>query len=260
MAGINRNKIQRHSIAMNSIKNILARIFALWAIIIFISSMLLIYIPFLISGLWPEPKKTIGFIRLSRLWMKIFFTLTGVRRVFKGKENFKKGENYIVLCNHNTFMDVPLSSPGIPGANKTIAKIEMTKIPLFGIMYKRGSVLVNRKSEESRKTSFNKMKEILQLGMHMCIYPEGTRNKTKEPLQKFHDGAFKLATDTGHAIMPALMFNTSEVLPNNKTFYYWPTKVEMHFLEPVPVASLTAEQLKEKVFILMRDYYVQHKD
>ena len=245
---------------MSIIKNIGARIFACWAIIIFILSMLLIYIPFLISGLWPEPKRTYLFISLSRVWMKIFFTLTGVRRVFKGKENFRKGDNYIVLCNHNTFMDVPLSSPGIPGANKTIAKIEMTKIPLFGILYKRGSVLVDRKSEESRKTSFNKMKEVLRMGMHMCIYPEGTRNKTKEPLQRFHDGAFKLAVDTGHAVMPAVLFNTAKVLPNNKTFYYWPAKVEMHFLEPVPVDSLTAEQLKEKVFNRMKDYYVQHLD
>ena len=245
---------------MKIIKNILARIFALWAIIIFISSMLLIYIPFLITGLWSEPKKTYLFINLSRVWMKIFFTLTGVRRVFKGRENFAQGENYIVLCNHNTFMDVPLSSPGIPGANKTIAKIEMARIPLFGILYKRGSVLVDRKSEESRKASFNKMKEVLQLGMHMCIYPEGTRNKTKEPLQRFHDGAFRLAVDTGHSIMPVLLFNTSIVLPNNKSFYYWPTKVEMHFLEPVPVGSLTAEQLKEKIFTLMKEYYVQHKD
>ena len=243
---------------MKLIKNILAGIFALWAIVIFILSMLLIYIPFLISGSWPEPKRTYLFISLSRVWMKIFFALTGVRRVFKGKEHFKEGENYIVLCNHNTFMDVPLSSPGIPGANKTIAKIEMAKIPLFGIMYKRGSVLVDRKSEESRKTSYNKMKEVLRMGMHMCIYPEGTRNKTKEPLQRFHDGAFKLAVDTGHAVMPAVLFNTAKVLPNNKSFYYWPTKVEMHFLEPVPVDALTLEQLKEKVFTLMKEYYVQH--
>ena len=123
---------------MTVIKNILARIFAIWAMIIFIVSMLLIYLPFLITGLWPEPKRTILFIRLSRIWMKVFFTLSGVRRKFVGRENFQHGEAYVVVCNHNSFMDVPLSSPGIPGANKTIAKKEMAKIPLFGIMYQRG--------------------------------------------------------------------------------------------------------------------------
>jgi 1-acyl-sn-glycerol-3-phosphate acyltransferase len=239
------------------IKEILGRLFALWALVIFILSMLLIYIPFLLSGLWPEPKRTVSFIRISRVWMKIFFTLTGVRRIFKGKEHFKKGENYIVLCNHNSFMDVPLTSPGIPGANKTIAKSEMAKIPLFGILYKRGSVLVNRKSEEDRKASFAKMKKVLAMGLHMCIYPEGTRNKTTEPLQRFHDGAFRLSTDTGKSILPAVIFYTAKVLPR-KPFYFWPHKVEMHFLEPVPVGLQTADQLKEKVFNLMKEYYVQH--
>lgn len=245
---------------MKLIKNILGRVFALWAMLVFIITMLLIYIPFLITGLYPEPKCTIRFIALSRIWMKVFFTLTGVRRIFKGKENLKPGENYIVICNHNTFMDVPLSSPGIPnGGNKTIAKIEMAKIPLFGIIYKRGSVLVDRKSEESRKKSFLQMKEVLDMGMHMCIYPEGTRNKTKEPLQKFHDGAFKLAMDTGKSILPAVIFYSKDVLPPDKTFYYWPHKIEMHFLPPLsPSQFSSTEALKQKAFDVMKEHYINN--
>ena len=189
--------------------------------LVFVATMLLIYIPFLLTGLWKEPKRTIYFISLSRIWMKVFFVLTGVRRIFKGGQNFKKGENYIVVCNHNTFMDIPLSSPGIPGkGNKTIAKAELARIPLFGIIYTRGSVLVDRKSEESRKLSFTKMKEVLDMGLHMCIYPEGTRNKTTEPLTRFHDGAFRLAVSSGKSILPAVIFYSRKVLPPSKTFYF----------------------------------------
>ena len=243
---------------MRIIRNILGRIFAFWALLVFVITMLLIYIPFLISGLWKEPKRTVLFILLSRIWMKAFFTLTGVRRIFKGRENFRKGENYIVVCNHNTFMDIPLSSPGIPGGNKTIAKAEMAKIPLFGIMYQRGSVLVDRKSEESRKASFGKMKEVLKMGLHMCIYPEGTRNKTDQPLQRFHEGAFRLSVETGHAVLPAVIFYSKKVLPPRPRFFFWPHKVEMHFLPAYYPERLTSEQLKEKVFAAMWDYYVQH--
>ena len=110
-----------------------------------------------------------------------------------GKENFKRGENYIVASNHNSYMDVPLTTPFIPGPNKTIAKSELAKVPLFGLIYQRGSILVDRKSEKSRRESYVKMKEVLDQGLHMCIYPEGTRNTTGEPLKSFHDGAFKLA-------------------------------------------------------------------
>jgi 1-acyl-sn-glycerol-3-phosphate acyltransferase len=244
---------------MNIIKNILARIFALWALILFVVTMLIVFIPMLVIGLWPEPKRTRLFHRISQIWMGVFLPFTGVWIVKKGKEHFEKGETYIILCNHNTLMDVPITTPGIPGANKTIAKIEMSRMPIFGIIYKRGSVLVNRKSEESRKASYINMKEVLRMGMHMCIYPEGTRNKTQEPLQRFHDGAFRLAADTGNSILPAVLFNTAKVMPNNKIFYYWPGKIEMHFLVPVAVGSQTKEELKEKVFKLMKEYYVQHR-
>ena len=232
---------------------------ALWAIIVFAVSMLIFWIPIWVTGLWKEPKRTIYVFYVFRLWMAFFFILTGVRRKFVGKKNFNKGVAYIVVCNHNSYMDPPLSSPGIPGINKTIAKEEMAKIPLFGMVYRRGSVLVNRKSEESRRKSYLKMKEVLEMGFHMCIYPEGTRNKTNAPMTKFHDGAFKLAIDTGKQIMPAVMFNTAKVLPTHKPFFFWPQKVEMHFLPPVTIENKSATELKNEVYQLMESYYISHQ-
>jgi len=245
---------------MNFIRNILGRIFAFWALLIFVPTMLVAFIPIWAVGLWKEPKRTILFQHVSRVWMRVFFFLTGIRISIKGKKNFNPEETYVVVNNHNSLMDVPLTTPFIPGANKTIAKIEMARIPVFGLIYKRGSVLVDRKSEESRKNSFIQMKAVLGMGLHMCIYPEGTRNKTNEPLQRFHNGAFKLAVDTGKSILPAVIFNTAKVLPANKSFFFWPVKIKMHFLEPVAVGSLSVEQLKEKVFGLMKEYYVKNKD
>jgi 1-acyl-sn-glycerol-3-phosphate acyltransferase len=244
---------------MRIVKNIFGRIFALWAMIWFVSTMLILFIPILISGFWSEPKRTKYLCDISRLWMAFFYFITGIRLKIKGKENFKRGESYIVVCNHNTLMDPPISTPAIPGASKTIAKIEMSNIPIFGTIYKRGAVLVDRKNEESRKASYIKMKAVLDLGMHMCIYPEGTRNKTNEPLQRFHNGAFSLAVETGHSIIPSLLFNTKKILPNNKTFFFWPGKIEMHFLPPVSPSSKSIDQLREEVFNRMKDYYLQNQ-
>jgi len=189
--------------------------------------------------------------------MNVWLTLVGCPIKVIGKENFITGKTYIVTCNHNSLMDVPLSCPYIPGPNKTIAKNSFAKIPLFGFFYMKGSVLVDRKSEKSRRQSFEKMKEVLKKGMHMSIYPEGTRNRTPEPLKKFHDGAFKLATDTGCSIIPAIMFNTKNVLPTGKTFYFWPHKLEIHFLPAVSAGDEgTFSTLKEKVFMIMKDHYI----
>ncbi len=158
-------------------------------------------------------------------------------------------------------MDVPLSTPYIPGPNKTIAKKELAKIPIFGLIYRRGSILVDRNSDESRRKSFEEMKKVLETGMHMCIYPEGTRNKTSNPLKSFYDGAFKIASDTGHSIIPALIFNTEKVLPSNRKFFVWPSRVSIHFLPPVPVTkNQNVAALRDQVFKIMWDYYEEHKN
>jgi 1-acyl-sn-glycerol-3-phosphate acyltransferase len=243
---------------MNSIKKIAGKILAVWAMLIFIITMLIVLIPIWLTGLWKEPKRSHLMHAVYHIWMRVFLFLTGVRLKIKGKENFKKGETYIIVYNHNSFIDVPASVPFMPGANKTIGKAEMAKIPLFGLIYKRGSVLVDRKSEESRKASYLKMKQTLMMGLHMCIYPEGTRNKTNEPLQRFHDGAFRLAVETNKPIMPAILFNTAKILPTN-SFSFMPGKIDLHYLPAVYLNGETTAEFKQKIFDIMLAYYTQHK-
>lgn len=238
----------------------MAKIFAAWALLIFTITLLPVAFLMWIIGLVHEPTRTQIFRNISKVWMRLFFFLTGCSLKVIGKNNFKPGEKYIVTCNHNSLMDVPVSTPFIPGANKTIAKSELAKIPLFGLIYKRGSILVNRNDKNSRKESFRKMKNVLKMGMHVCIYPEGTRNKTELPLKEFHDGAFKLAMDTGLPVLPALIFNTKKILPPGKTFYFLPAKMEIHFLPPVYITSEdTYDSLKIKIHDLMSNYYSTHK-
>ena len=244
---------------MSILKNIFGRIWALWGLIIFFITLLIIVIPILITFKIKEPLGTELFRNISKAWMTVFLTMIGCRLVIKGKQHFKKGETYVVVCNHNSFMDVPVTTPFIPGANKTIAKKSMAKIPLFGWIYSRGAILVDRDSDESRRQSFEMMKQTLAEGLHMVIYPEGTRNRTKEPLKAFYDGAFKLANATNTNIIPTLLFNTNKVLPTHKVFYLWPKTLEMHFLPVVETATLPIKEIKDKVFTIMWSYYKDHQ-
>lgn len=244
---------------MKIFKEIFGRIWALWGLLVFIATLLVIVIPILITFLIKEPQGTEIFRRISKLWMTVFLTMIGCRLKIVGKQHLKKGENYVIVCNHNSFMDVPVTTPFIPGANKTIAKKSMAKTPLFGWIYTRGAVLVDRESDESRRQSFEAMKRTLADGLHMVIYPEGTRNRTHDPLKSFYDGAFRLALVANKKIIPTLLFNTNAVLPTNRFFYLWPKQLEMHFLDPVETKGLEVKELKEKVFAIMWDYYLQHK-
>jgi 1-acyl-sn-glycerol-3-phosphate acyltransferase len=243
---------------MRILKEIVARITVLWGLVWFIATMLVFMVPFLLFCVTAkDPLKTKRFILYARIWMAVYLPLIGCPLTVRGKKHFAPGETYIVVCNHNSLLDIPITTPAIPGGNKTIAKIEMAKIPLFGLIYRTGSVLVDRKSESSRKESYGNMKKVLEMGLHMCIYPEGTRNLTNEPLKSFHDGAFRLAVDSGKAIIPGIVFNTRKAVPTNKSFYLLPHRLEMHFLPPVPVtAADTTESLKNKVRAIMEAYYV----
>lgn len=240
---------------MKILKNIFGAFWALWGLVSFSATLLIIIIPVCITFLIKEPAGTEAFRQITKIWMSIWLTLIGSPLKVMGKENFKKGKNYIVVCNHNSLMDVPITTPFVPGANKTIGKKSFSKTPVFGWVYIRGTVLVDRDSEESRRKSFEDMKKTLWQGLHMVIYAEGTRNRTPDPLKSFHSGAFKLAVESHKDIIPALIFNSGKVLPLNKTFYLWPHTLEMHFLPPVSSEGITSKDLKEKVFKMMWDYY-----
>ncbi len=244
---------------MKGISNITARLLAAWALISFVITFLVFYIPSMLCWLIPNPAGQDLFIRIARLWMRIWLPLVGCPIKVRGREHFKKGQACIVTCNHNSLMDIPLSCPFIPGPNKTIAKSSFVKVPLFGFYYMKGAVLVNRKNEKSRRESYNKMKAVLAKGMHMSVYPEGTRNRSGEPLKKFHDGAFRLAVETGCPIIPAILLNTQKVLPADKGFWFRPHALEIHFLAAVESGNKSVEQIKQEVFEIMRDHFVRHQ-
>jgi 1-acyl-sn-glycerol-3-phosphate acyltransferase len=247
---------------LSFIRNLPGRIYFLYSILLFVATMLIVLIPVWITTLFPEPRRARLLHPIFRVWMNVYLPLVFCPVIRKGKQHFRKGENYVVVCNHNSLADIPVSSPWIPGPNKTLAKVEMARIPLFGIIYKAGSVLVDRRSPESRRESFVHMEEMLALGLHLCLYPEGTRNKTQEPLQPFYDGAFMTAIRTQKPVIPALIFNTGRILPHNRKFWARPMPIHIHFLEAVPTKGLTladTKTFKERIHALMKDYYITHR-
>lgn len=243
---------------MKIIKNILGALWALWGIITFAITLLIIIIPVLITFLINEPRGTEVYRQITKVWMNVWLALIGSPLKVVGKDNFKKGRNYVIVSNHNSLMDVPVTTPFVPGGNKTIGKKSFAKIPVFGWVYIRGTVLVDRKSDASRRKSFEDMKKVLAEGLHMVIYPEGTRNRTADPLKSFHDGAFKLAIAAQKEIIPTLIFHTKTVLPPDKAFFMRPHPLEMHFLPPVNADNITSKELREKVFKIMWNYFEEH--
>lgn len=233
-------------------KKIFGRIWAVWGIILFLVTMLIFYIPLVCCYFWDEPARSHRSYRVFRLWMRIFLPLADIRVSVTGKEHFKKEQAFVVICNHRSMMDIPVSSTKLPAPNKTIAKIEMSRIPLFGDLYKLGSVLVDRKSKASRAASFAAMKNVIAMGLHMIIYPEGTRNKTDEALHAFHDGAFILATETATPLVIGLIHGTADVMPTNIPFCLLPGRIRFELLPPMDPGT-DAALLRDRCHQIMKE-------
>lgn len=226
--------------------------------------MLLVIIPIIIANAIyskNEYKRTLAVHRIFVVWMQVYMNLILCPVIRKNAHYFEKGKNYVVILNHNSYLDIPISSPWVPGANKTLAKTGFMKVPIFNIIYKSGSILVDRSSPQSRKRSLTEMLETLQQGIHLTLYPEGTRNKTSDPLIKFHDGAFRTALSGKKDIMIGVIFNTKKVLPVKPAFWGWPHKIRFEFLPPIDIQQYEVhevERLKNDCYQLMYDYYTKH--
>ena len=242
-------------VKMKLIKNILARILAIWALIVFASTMMVFFPFYMFCFILPDPQKTRYHRFLSQIWMGAFLLLSGCTFKVTGKEVFDGLENAVVVCNHNSLIDIPVSTPFLARANKTIAKKSFVYVPLFGWIYQFATVIVDRKNNESRRKSYEEMKRVLNNGLDMLIYPEGTRNKTNNPLKSFYDGAFRLSVDTGKPIVPVVILNTKRILPAKPILFLRPGKIILNILPAISPAGHTSESLKNLVFDIMAEHY-----
>lgn len=237
-------------------KEIFGRFWALWMLITWIVTICIAFVFYLPSFFLKEPAAGTWHRHVSRVWQTIFLTIVGCPYKIIGLENFKKGQTYVIVINHSSFLDILLATPFTAKPNKTIAKSSFAPIPIFGWIYAKGSVLVNRKDPKSRAESYKKMKNAIKQGFDMVIYPEGTRNRTSKPLQPFQNGAFKLAEEMKVPVMPTIILYTGKVLPANKVFYAFPHRIEIHYFPSISSEGRTASELKEKVFEVMEEAFL----
>src|SRR5947209_7571536 len=104
---------------MNIFKEIFARIWATWALLLFIVTMLVAYIFYSPCHILKEPQKARWHRHVSRVWMFIYLNLIGCPLKVKNAHNFNGTTSCVIVSNHNSLMDVPVTTPFMPRANKT---------------------------------------------------------------------------------------------------------------------------------------------
>lgn len=158
--------------------------------------------------------------------------LAGVKIELRGVENLRPGQNYIVMSNHASNLDPPVLIPSIPGRCSVLVKKELFRIPILGTGMRLAQLVpVDRSNREAAIESVNTAIGVLRQGLHMVIYPEGTRSNDGR-LLPFKKGPFHLAMESGVPVLPVTLLGTYECWPRTR-FALRPGTVSVVFHPPL---------------------------
>lgn len=241
------------------VKYIFSTLYKVWVFLVFTVFMIIllpgIIIPFLLG-------QRFGWIsyKFLALWSWIFSKLNVILYTTIGRENIEKGKSYIYVSNHTSFLDIPGITMAIPGQFRPLAKKELLKIPIFGWIASTAAIIVDRSSGQSRKESMERLKKIVDMGISPLIFAEGTQNRTKELLQPFKDGAFRIAIDTQKPILPIVVVGAGPLMPPG-TINLKPGRIKVIMGKEIPVEGLTTQDmnaLKNKTSETMRELILKN--
>lgn len=150
--------------------------------------------------------------RLGRLGV----LLVGVKIEVRGLEHLQLGRNYIFMSNHVSNLDPPVLIPAVPGRCSVLVKKELFRVPVLGAGMRLGHLVpVDRGDREAAIESVRAAVKVLQEGLHMVTYPEGTRSSDGR-LLPFKKGPFHLAMDSGAPVVPVTILGTYESWPKSR--------------------------------------------
>lgn len=184
-------------------------------------------------------------IRLFRVWADSWMFLVGMphRNYFEVPHDFNRP--YIYVANHLSFIDAVFLVKSIRGNFRPLGRAETSNIPIFGFIYRRAIVTVDRSDPNNRAASVSRLKALLRKGISIFVFPEGTFNMTPAPLKSFYGGAFRIAIETNTPIKPLLFLDGYDRMHYSHPTTIKPGRSRAIFLEEVKVEGYTMEQLPQ---------------
>ena len=153
------------------------------------------------------------------------------------KEAIPKEGPIIIAGNHKHLYDQCLTIISTKRIIRYMAKKEYFDGKMAWFFKSVGCIPVNRqiKDENARNSALEVLKEKGAIG----IFPEGTRNKTKEFLLPFKFGAVSMAKKTNATIIPFGLTGDYKFRSKNLT---------ARFGAPFKVENMTLEEANEKLY------------
>ena len=137
----------------------------------------------------------------------------GIEIQISGLENIPAGRSCIFMSNHVSNLDPPVLIPLLPGRSSVLLKKELMTIPILGRAMRMAKfVPVERGNRrDAAKASVEAAADALRSGLHILVYPEGTRSRDGR-LSTFKKGPFFLAEETQAPIIPIALSGTQTMM------------------------------------------------
>jgi 1-acyl-sn-glycerol-3-phosphate acyltransferase len=207
---------------------------------------------FLIPILFPKQFHLVGV--LNRLWARLLFPLIFLPYKIECRSKLDPKKQYIFCPNHFSYLDI--ASMGFNPINAIfVGKNDMESIPLFGFMYRKLHITVDRSSLKSRVNTIIRSLQAIDEGKSLMIFPEGGII-TKHPphMVKFKDGAFRVAIEKQIPIVPVTIPYNWIILQDHPVMLLTRGLMKVIFHEPIETSGYTMErinELKDKVFAVI---------
>ena len=170
--------------------------------------------------------------------------IAGTKVIVLGEENIPQDTAVLYVGNHRSFYDIILTYVRVPRPTGYVSKKEMDKWPLLNIWmrYLHCLFLDRDNIKEGLKTILIAVDKVKN-GISVCIFPEGTRNKTADTFLPFHEGSFKIAEKGNVPIIPMSIVNSAAIFEDHFPKII-PATVVIEYGKPIYVKDLDKETKK----------------
>lgn len=223
-----------------------------WSSFMFGLFFVLLFPGLLIPILFPSQFKFTGVF--NRWWAKCFFTFSLVPYEIEIRATLDRNKRYIFCSNHFSYFDIPAF--GLNPINAIfVGKNDMERVPLFGFMYRKLHITVNRKSLRSRGNSMLESMKAIDDGKNLAVFPEGgITSKNPPEMARFKDGAFRTAIEKQISVVPVTIPYNWKVLPDTRPLRLQRGKVKIIFHKPIETIGFSLEdvpKIREQVFSII---------
>lgn len=184
-------------------------------------------------------------IEIVSFYSWLFLWVLNIKVKFKQAELVNPEENYLIVSNHLSYLDVVILSSRFPACFVTSKEVKVS--PFLGqIVSLAGCLFVDRKDKSNLKGEINELRDALHAGLNVTVFPEAT-STNGDGVLRFRRPLFESSLATGKSILPLTInyetISLRSVSYKNRDLVCWYGDMDFfpHFMKVLEQAEISVE-------------------